>query len=161
LEFGVEILFALWRINAFKNNLKITHLKNYILLALIIISSISVQSQNDLIRHFDRHEIIKFVDGKKEFYKVYGRNCKMIYSYKKKSFDFKCTADWNSMPVYQFFDYIETKNGKVFVSLFKDKSNLYQVNDMLYTKNTIEFTQTYLLESGEKVLEIHRYRNIN
>ena len=84
----------------------------------------------------------------------------MKYNYKKKSFDFKCIADWNSQPVYQFFDYLETRKGQMVVYLFNDKSNLYIVNDLLHEKNMIEFTQTYLLPSGEEVLEIYRYRNI-
>ncbi|KAA3622596.1 MAG: hypothetical protein DWP94_07970 [Flavobacterium sp.] len=125
--------------------------------------TVSIGAQNKLIKNFDRHEIIKIVDDQLYSHNILGRNCKMIYSYKDKSFTIRCISDRNNAILYQLFNYVETKNNEVYVSLFGDGSNpisVYKVNDLIYESNSLEFVQSFVTPDGQRGIEIYRYYNI-
>ena len=122
--------------------------------------SFTSKAQENLIRDFGRFEIQVSINGLKHSYDIISTNCRMKFNYKSKSFTFRCMEGSNTQPVYRFYDYLETINGRSIVCLFNNLTYKFQVNDLLNEKGQIEFVHTYFLESGEEVIEIHRFRNI-
>ncbi len=138
-------------------------MKKSLPLLLLVILSVSVSAQNKLIKNFDRHEIVQIVEDRVYSHKILGRNCKVIYNYKDKSFTIGCISERKASTLYQFFNYVETKDNEVYVSLFGNGSNpasVYKVNDLIYEQNTLEFVQTFVTPNGQKGMEIYRYYNV-